>query len=335
MSIYLGTGVQEGTPSIQTNNTNVFVISSQVVAGATSTNVTYNMSVEEMTPSDDSLVHFDYVFDYTLANAAAAASFCNAFTVTGASAYSSSSNTTNASASLNNPDAVKAILLTAFADATAEAGQTPQTGAPTKANLTASDTIDSTLTSVLKQFVSAYTQAQFDDRYFSVAIGTQTALQTVDVHIELDDDTGDAALKREAAAAAAVAAGGAINADATKLHLQLPASNLRLYENASTSVLSNALALKGGDTVVLGFSVTLDPPTATCPNSSGNVTNGPPPAAAASHPSQLEASPIEVDVALDSSAIRAVEIAIRLIMPGSGAIDGVRMGGDAAPALVV
>jgi hypothetical protein len=336
MSAYIGFEAQNGATPIQTDNDGLFVIPSQVVAGATSTGVTYNMSVDGMTPSDDSSVKYDYVFDYTLVNAAAAASFCNAFIVSGANAYSTPKNTAETSAVLNDQTAVYDILLLALEEATAEAGQAPKTGAPTKGNLTGTDTIDSTLTSVLKQFVTAYTNTAFDAQYYSAAVGTQAGLSTDEVHIDLDDDTGVSALKRAAAALDAVKAGGAIRADATKLALQLPASNLRLYENSTTSALSDALALKGGDTVVLGFHVTLDNPVATCTvAASGAEAASNASKAVKTHPAQLEASSIEVDVGLagEPSTIRPVEIAVRLHMPGSGAINGVRMGGT--PAVVI
>jgi len=321
MSTFVGySSAQMGGNEISTDNSTIFVIPSQVVAAASATNVTYNMSVSEMAPSDTSAVKYDYVFDYTLADAAAAASFCNAFTVSGADAYSTSKNN-QATAVLSTPAAVKTILLAAFTDATAAAGQAPASGAPTKTGISG-ESIDDTLTSILKQFVNAYTAGSFDGEYYSAAVGAQSGLSTDEISIDLDNDTGVSALKADAAATSAVAVGGAIRADATKLHLQLPASNLRLYENSSTSVLSNALLLKGGDTVVIGFSVTLDNPQAACANSSGNVTNSG--LTPNSHPSQLEAATLNVDIASGPSAIRAVEIAVRLHMPGSGAISGVR-----------
>ena len=335
MSLFIGGNAQNGAATpIQTNNSDIFVLPLQVVAGATSTGVTYNMSVDGMTPEDDSSVKYDYVFDYPLADAAAAASFCNAFIVSGANAYSTTKNNDETSVVLNDQAAVEAILLLALEEATAEAGQTPKTGAPTKGNLTGTDTIDSTLTSVLKQFVTAYTNTSFDAQYYSDAVGTQAGLSSDEVHIDLDDDTGVSALKRAAAALDAVKAGGAIRAAANNLALQLPASNLRLYENATTSALSDALALKGGDTVVLGFHVTLDNPVATCTvAASGAEIASNDSKAVNTHPAQLEASSITVDVAVGPSSIRPVEIAVRLHMPGSGAINGVRMGGT--PAVVI
>ena len=321
MSSFIGYEAQAATPEIQTDNSAIFVIPSQVVATASATGVTYNMSVTAMEPSDTSAIKYDYVFDYNL-DASGAASFCNAFDVSGANAYSTSKND-QATAVLSTPNDVKTILLAAFTSAVAEAGQTPQSGAPTKATLSGSETINATLTSVLQQFVNAYTAASFDSSYYSAAVGAQSdGLSTTEISIDLDDNTGVSALAAEAAATSAVAVGGAIRADATKLHLQLPASNLRLYENSSTSVLSNALLLKGGDTVVIGFSVTLDNPQAVCANSSGDVTNSG--LIPNSHPSQLEAATLNVDIADGPSAIRAVEIAVRLHMPGSGALAGVR-----------
>jgi hypothetical protein len=323
MSSYIGYDAQQSANEIQTDNASTFVIRSQVVADASSSNVTYNMSVTEMTPSDQSAIKYDYVFDYEL-NETAAASFCNAFTVTGADAYSSSKNTSDTSVTLSAPNDVKSILLSAFANATAEANQAPASGAPTLGNLSGSDTIDSTLTSILRQFVHAYDATSFDSQYYSAAIGSQSGVSTDEVSIALDDnDTGVSALKRANAAEAAVSASGAIVADATLLALQIPASNMRLYEDPTSSVLPTALLLKKSDTVVLGFQVTLDNPQATCTLSSGDATNSG--AAVNTHPAQLEAASLDVDVAVGPSAIRPVEIAIRLKMAnGSGKISGVR-----------
>ena len=325
MSSFISYGeAQQAGNEIPTDNSSVFVIPSQVVAGATSTGVTYNMSVTGMAPSDASKVKYDYIFDYTLADAAAAASFCNAFTVSGANAYSTTKNN-QATAALSTPADVGDILIDAFANAVAEANQDAQDGVPTKTTLAGSEKIDDVLTSILKQFVNAYTAPSFDGKYYSEAVKDQAGLSTDEVNIDLDNDTGVSALKRATAAADAVKAGGAIREDATRLHLQIPASNLRLYENLTTSTLSNALLLKGGDTVVIGFSVTLDNPQAACALSSSGAeaaTNSS--AVPNTHPAQLEAETLNVFVNDGPSAIRAVEIAIRLHMPGSGAIAGVR-----------
>ena len=321
MSSFVGYSAQEAIPEIQTDNSTIFVIPSQVVAGATATDVTYNMSVTEMTPSDASKVKYDYVFDYNL-DASGAADFCNAFDVSGANPYDTNKNNA-CSVTLSAPADVKDILLAAFADASAEAGQVPAAGAPTKANLSNTDTIDSTLTSILQQFVNAYDSASFDGAYYSAAIGTQAGVSTAEVTIDLDDDTGVSGLKRGTAADTAVAVGGAIRADAKALALQIPASNMRLYEDSATSKLPTSLLLKGGDTVVIAFQVTLDNPQAACPTPSGDTTNSG--LTAASHPDQLEAATLNVDIASGPSAIRPVEIAIRLHMPGSSnKLEGLR-----------
>ena len=322
MSYFVGYTAQAGTPEIQTDNSTIFVIPSQVVAGATATNVTYNMSVTQMTPSDNtSAVKYDYVFDYNL-DASGAANFCNAFDVSGANPYDSGKNNA-CSVTLSAPSDVKDILLAAFADASAQAGQAPAAGAPTKANLSGSDTIDSTLTSILQQFVNAYDSTSFDGAYYSAAIGIQAGVSTAEVTIDLDDDTGVSGLKRGTAADTAVAVGGAIRTDAKSLALQIPASNMRLYEDASSSKLPTSLLLKGGDTVVIAFQVTLDNPQAACALPSGDVTNVD--HTPNSHPDQLEAATLNVDIGAGPSAIRPVEIAIRLHMPGSSnKLEGLR-----------
>jgi hypothetical protein len=309
-------GSQVGSASeITTNNSSIFVIPSQVVSDA-SANATYHMSVSESSPSDTtSAVKYDYVYDYELTDAGDAAAFCNAFTVTGANAYDQGSNSAS-TAALSEPEVVKGILLKAFSNAVAASGQSAQADVPTRESITG-QTIDATLTSILRKFVDEYSDATFDADYYADAVGAQTSLSTSNVEIGLDkDDSAAAALKSAAAAANAVADGGAIKNDATTLAHQIPASNMRLYED-STSAIPTALLLKGGDTVVIGLSVTLDDVTAVCANS-GTVTNSG--LVANTHPSVLSAETLTV-----TSPFRAVELAIRLKMPGSGtAISGVR-----------
>jgi hypothetical protein len=84
----------------------------------------------------------------------------------------------------------------------------------------------------------------------------------------------------------------------------------------STGTLPTALLLKGGDKVVIGFAVDL---LDTVVNSANAVDGTNTAGVANSHPNKLTASQLTV-----SNEARRVSIAVRLQMPGSGAIEGIR-----------
>lgn len=325
-------GSQSGEGEVSTNNVDVFVIPTQVVSGASATG-TYNISALETAPPEtDVKLAYDYVFEYTLASTTEAAAFCNAFDVSGANAYDSTKNQgSSVKLAPTGATVLNGILMNAFEGARAYgASQEPATDVPTLAALTAgTEDINATLTSVLNKYINTYDQSAFDNdsTYYSQALGGQAIAGDV-ILIALDHTSGASVLRDQAAADAAVDPSGAIVEEATKLAHQIPASNMRLYENASKA-LPTALLLKGGDTVVIGFSVDLDNATLRCENQSGDATNDPP--APNTAPDHITAG----NVTLITSAVRSVEIALRLKMPaGEGGanapFNGVRAPGVSA-----
>jgi hypothetical protein len=312
-----------GAESIQANGSSIFVVPDHAAANATTT-ATYNMSAETSTGENTAVVKYDYIYDYELPSAAAAAAFCNAFDVSGANAYNQGANSDQSAAFADNANTIRDILVAALAAAKAAAVQTSQAGADLVSSddsVALDEEIDETLTKRFNHFINNVVDSEFDSAYYPTAVAGNPGAPSVqvdgaDIDIALDEDSGVASLQRTAAATAAVAADGPLNSSATTLALQIPGSNMVLYADASGN-LPTALLLKGGDTVILGFSVTLDAATTTCTQLSGNATNVG--VAADSHPDQLNAGSLSV-----TNALRPVEIAVRLIMPGSGAITGVR-----------
>jgi len=293
----------------------IFVVPDHVNSNAT-TSATYNMSTQTSTGQSRE-VKYDYVFDYTL-DATQAADFCNAFDVSGANAYNQAENArTTARLLAGSAAAVKAILEAALEDASSNSVQAEEAGAELTQSIAEGEKIDAMLTKRLNYIINAVIDDEFDDGYYAAAVAGNPGAPAVqvtgsDIDIAYDEDSGVALLERAAAADAAVLdISGTLDMDATLLATQLPGTNLALYADTD-GTLPRSLLLKGGDTVVLAFSITLDSTTVTSGFSVVGTNSG---AAANTHPETLSAATLTV-----TNSSRPVAVAVRLHMPGNGAV---------------
>ena len=102
-----------GAESIQADGSSVFVVPDHALTSATTT-ATYNMSAETATGATTAQVKFDYIYDYELPSASAAAAFCNAFDVSGANAYNQAANAEQEAEFADNANAIRDILVAAL-----------------------------------------------------------------------------------------------------------------------------------------------------------------------------------------------------------------------------
>ena len=317
----LTVGLQEET----SNGSDLFVSPSHAVSTATST-ATYNMSTTTSSGNATDKVKYDYIYDYTVPTVTEAAAFCNAFTVTGANPYNAGANALQTAVFADSTGAVKTLLVNALGAAAAAAEQPEEVGAELTSSVAIGELIDATLTKRLNKVISLILDDDFDRLYYGqavVAIPGAPAVQEdgKDIDVAIDSGSGAAALTKDTAADAAVADDGPLNGDATTLALQIPGTNMALYASA-TGAVPTALLLKGGDKVVLGFSVTL---ASTAVNSNNAVAGfNSTPVVADSHPNTLTAS----EVTLTHDDVRSISIAVRLTMPvgdkANGGFEGIR-----------
>lgn len=311
------TTIANDTVGVNTISTSVadgiFVVPDHVNANAT-TSATYNMSTQTATGTSSS-VKYDYVFDYTL-DATQAANFCNAFDVSGANPYNQAENArTTARLLTGSAAAVKAILEAALEDASSNSVQVEEAGAQLTQSISEGEKIDAMLTKRLNYIINNVLDSEFDAGYYAAAVAGDPGAPAVHVNgqnidIAYDADSGVAALQRAAAADAAVLdISGTLDMDATLLATQIPGTNLALYAGTDGRV-PRSLLLKGGDTVVLAFSITLNSTTVTSGFPVVGTNSG---AAANSHPETLSAATLTV-----TNSSRPVEVAVRLHMPGNG-----------------
>ena len=290
------------------NGSSLFVVPSHATATATST-ATYNMSTTTSSGNATDEVKYDYIYDYLIESAAEAGAFCNAFTTTGAKPFDSAGNADQTAVFADSDGAVKTLLVKALGAAAAAALQAERTGAELTASVAVGELIDATLTKRLNKIISEVLDADFDSDYYPDANVSNPGAADANIDVAYDHGSGVATLVPGTAADNAVHAEGPLNVDATRLALQVPGTNMALYAT-STGTVPTALLLKGGDKVVLGFSVDLE---STIVNSSNpvagfNIGNVPD-----SHPNTLTASELTV-----TNSARSISIAVRLQMPGSG-----------------
>jgi hypothetical protein len=308
------------------SSSNTFVFPSQVGANV-DLSANYRVYAEHADSVSQSTV-YDYIFDLGL-NTAEATAFCTAFDVSGANAYNSGAHAVQtAYLKSGSQAAVRTIILKALNNAkitgSAQAGVSGAyldiagNGAGEAA---VDETIDNVLTKVLNHWIYNLADATFDTAYYDVALAGNTGLpndvQSGDVDLALDNESGNAVLTKASAADRAVDLSfGVINLDAHLLARQIPGSNLTLYADASGNVRRDLL-LKGGDKVVLGFQVQMnDSKILTVSHKRGDATNSG--QTADTFPANLTVNTLAVD-----QNIRDITVAVRLGMPGSGALSGV------------
>jgi hypothetical protein len=309
------------------SSSNTFVFPSQVGA-----NVDLSANYRVFAQHADAVAQstkYDYIFDLLLDQSNEAATFCTSFDVSGANAFNSGAHAVQtAELKSGSQAAMKAIIVRALTDGkitgSAQTGVTgafldPSGGAGEAA---VDEKIDQVLTKVLNHWINGLADATFDTAYYDIALAGNTGLpddvQSGDVDIALDSNSGNAVLAKDAAADNAVnLTNGVITADAHHLARQIPGSNLTLYADANGNLPRNLL-LKGGDKVVLGFQVQMNNSQilTVSHNRSANATNSG--EAFDTYPANLSVNTLAVD-----HAIRDITVAVRLAMPGSGAITGV------------
>jgi hypothetical protein len=253
-------------------------------------------------------VKYDYIYDYLITTQAEAGAFCNAFTTTGAKPFDSAGNANQTAVFADADGAVKTLLVKALGAAKAAALQAERTGAELTASVAAEEKIDQTLSKRLNKIISQVLDADFDGDYYAAANASNPGAATANIDVAYDHGSGAATLVAGVAADNAVHADGPLNADATRLALQVPGTNMAIYATA-TGTVPTALLLKGGDKVVLGFSVDLE---STKANSSQAVSGFNTGKVANSHPNTLTASELTV-----TNEERSISIALRLQMPGA------------------